>query len=77
MSFFPFFWYFQDVLQLNKSNIHKKVIFFLAETKQEKIILSDEHLDFIWLDFNDAMKKITFETAKSILKKANDLLHTL
>ena len=61
----------------DNETIHKKVIFFLAETKQEKIILSDEHLDFIWLDFNDAMKKITFETAKSILKKANDLLHTL
>ena len=61
----------------DNETIHKKVIFFLAETKQEKIILSDEHLDFIWLDFNDAVKKITFETAKSILKKANDLLHTL
>ena len=53
------------------------MIFFLAETKQEKIILSDEHLDFVWLDFDDAMKKITFETASGILKKANDLLHTL
>ena len=63
--------------QYNNENIHKKVIFFLSETKQNKIVLSDEHLDFIWLDFNDAMKKITFETAKSVVKKANDLLQSL
>jgi len=61
----------------DNETIHKKVIFFLAETKQENIILSNEHLDFIWLEFNEAMKKITFETASGILKKANDLLHTL
>ena len=63
--------------QYNNENIHKKVIFFLSETKQNKIVLSDEHLDFIWLDFDDAMKKITFETAKSVVKKANDLLQSL
>ena len=63
--------------QYNNEIIHKKVIFFLSETKQNKIVLSDEHLDFIWLDFDDAMKKITFETAKSVVKKANDLLQSL
>jgi len=61
----------------NNEDIHKKVIFFLSETKQDEIVLSDEHLDFIWLDFDDAMKKITFETAKNVLKKANDLVQTL
>ena len=61
----------------NKEDIHKKVTFFLSETEQKKIILSHEHLDFIWLDFDEAMKKITFETAKSVVKKANDLLQSL
>ena len=61
----------------DNQDIHKKVIFFLSETKQNRITLSDEHLDFIWLDFENATKKITFDTAKQIVKKANDLLQNL
>ena len=61
----------------DNQDIHKKVIFFLSETKQDIITLSDEHLDFIWLDFENATKKITFDTAKQIVKKANDLLQSL
>jgi len=58
-------------------DIHKKVTFFLSETKQDEITLSDEHRDFIWLDFENATKKITFDTAKQIVKKANNLLQSL
>ena len=61
----------------DNQDIHKKVTFFLSETKQDRITLSDEHLDFIWLDFENATKKITFDTAKQIVKKANDLLQSL
>ena len=61
----------------DNQDIHKKVIFFLSETKQDRITLSDEHLDFIWLNFENATKKITFDTAKQIVKKANDLLQSL
>ena len=61
----------------DNQDIHKKVTFFLSETKQDRITLSDEHLDFVWLDFENATKKITFDTAKQIVKKANDLLQSL
>ena len=61
----------------DNQDIHKKVTFFLSETKQDRITLSDEHLDFIWLNFENATKKITFDTAKQIVKKANDLLESL
>ena len=61
----------------DNQDIHKKVIFFLSEAKQDRITLSDEHLDFIWLNFENATKKITFDTAKQIVKKANDLLQSL
>ena len=61
----------------DNQNIHKKVTFFLSETKQNGITLSDEHRDFIWLDFENATKKVTFDTAKQIVKKANDLLQSL
>ena len=57
--------------------IHKKVIFFLAKTKTEKITISHEHQDFVWLSYEDAMKKTTYENARSILSKAEKLLETL
>ena len=55
--------------------VQKKVVFFLAETKTKKIVISFEHQDFVWLEFDDAIKKITFENAKKVLKKANSVLN--
>ncbi len=54
--------------------VHKKVIFFLAKTNIKKISLSHEHNDYLWLGYNDALKKITFKNAKNILTKANKFL---
>ncbi|MFB5630558.1 MAG: bis(5'-nucleosyl)-tetraphosphatase [Nitrosopumilaceae archaeon] len=54
--------------------IYKEVVFFLAKTKTEKVKISHEHLDYIWLDFKNAMEKITYQNAKNILSKANKLL---
>ena len=55
-------------------DIHKKVIFFLGKTKTLDIILSHEHLDFIWLDYDNALNKITYENAKNLLKKSKEFL---
>ena len=54
--------------------IHKKVVFFLAKTDVKKISLSHEHNDYVWLGYNDALKKITFRNAKNVLLKANRFL---
>ncbi|HLC20324.1 MAG TPA: NUDIX domain-containing protein [Candidatus Nanoarchaeia archaeon] len=54
--------------------VKKSVTFFLARTTQSKIQLSSEHLDFEWLSYEDAMKKLTYDTAKTVLKKASMLL---
>ena len=54
--------------------IHKKVVFFLAETKTKDVKLSHEHLDFIWSDYVSAMEKTTFDNAKTVLTKAQMLL---
>jgi len=55
-------------------NIHKKVIFFLGKTKTLDIILSHEHLDFIWLDYDNALNKITYDNARNLLKKSKEFL---
>ena len=57
--------------------IHKKVIFFLAKTNVVEIKISHEHLDFVWLEFKEALEKITYRNARSVLSKANQLLERL
>jgi 8-oxo-dGTP pyrophosphatase MutT (NUDIX family) len=54
--------------------VNKKVVFFLAETKTEQVLISYEHLDYTWVNYETAMEKTTFENAKSILTKAKTLL---
>ena len=54
--------------------VHKKVVFFLAETKTKEVKISHEHLDHIWMDYNKAIEKTTFDNAKTILIKAQSLL---
>jgi|TARA_Y100000590_G_C15589890_1_gene965629 8-oxo-dGTP pyrophosphatase MutT (NUDIX family) len=55
-------------------NVHKKVIFFLAKTNSKNVILSHEHLDSVWLNYNDALKKLTYDNAINLLKKSNTFL---
>jgi len=52
----------------------KIAIFLLAETKTEKVKLSYEHKDYGWLDYKEALNRLTFENSKEVFKKANDFL---
>ena len=61
---------------VKNKEIDKKVIFYLGKTKSTEIIISHEHLDFAWLNFKDAMERITYENAKRVLTKANNLLQS-
>lgn len=58
----------------NNLNIHKKVIFFLAGTNSVDVTLSHEHLNFVWLDYKSALKKLTYDNAINLLKKADSFL---
>jgi len=60
--------------KLKEKNIMKIATFLLAETDTEKIKLSEEHKDYIWLEHKDALEKLTFKNSKEILEKANDYL---
>ena len=66
--------YVEYDFRFKNENIHKKVIFFLAKTDEKKISLSHEHNDFVWLEYDDALKKTTFRNAKNVLSKANEFL---
>ena len=54
--------------------VFKLVVFYLAETKTEDIKISKEHKGFIWLPFEQAVKKVTYKNAKELLKKAHNYL---
>ena len=54
--------------------ISKDVIFFLAETKTEKVHTSTEHYGFKWLPYEEAMEATSYKNAKEILEKANKFL---
>lgn len=53
---------------------HKNVIYFLGKTSEQKVKLSHEHQGYAWLTYADAMKQLTFENAKLLLKKAEKFL---
>ena len=54
--------------------VNKTVYFFLGHSKTKEVTLSSEHIGHIWLPFEDALKRLTFDNAKEILKKANKFL---
>ena len=56
--------------------VRKEVVFFLGRTKTSTIVLSDEHLDHVWLEYDDAYSKTTYQNAKGLLKKSRSLVFT-
>ncbi len=60
--------------QYQRELVHKKVVFFLAETKTKEVMISHEHLDYTWMDYNTSMEKTTFDNAKTVLTRAQTLL---
>ena len=54
---------------------HKDVVFFLAKTNQSIVRLSDEHIEYKWLNANDAKNLLTYKSAKDILDKAEKFVN--
>jgi len=56
--------------------VDKIVVFFLCEAHSSEVKhITDDVVDHAWLDFNEALKKVTFENARNILRKADLFLH--
>lgn len=56
--------------------IRKKVIFFLAETQATDVTLSHEHVGSAFLPYGQAVARLTYATARDVLRTANDFLLT-
>lgn len=61
----------------NGKTINKKVTYFLIQTKEKKVELSHEHKGYRWLNYENALKQLTFKNARKVLKKSHTLLKTL
>lgn len=54
--------------------VFKLVVFYLAQTHTEDVKISKEHKGFLWLSYEQALKRLTYKNAKELLKKANDFI---
>lgn len=55
-------------------NIFKFVIFYLVQTKTKDVKISEEHIGYNWLPYEEALEKLTFKNAKEVLKKAKNFI---
>ena len=54
--------------------VSKIVTFYLAETKDKDISISFEHAGYVWLPYEEALAKLTFDNAKGIMRQAGSFL---
>jgi len=63
------YWFRSD-----NQTISKTVAFYLAETVQEEVTISSEHIGFQWLPYEDAVSVLTHQNARQVIQKAHALL---
>ncbi|MBW2997162.1 NUDIX domain-containing protein [Candidatus Woesearchaeota archaeon] len=53
------------------NDVDKTVVFFLCKADSSEVKhITDDVVDHIWLEFEEALKKLTHDSAKELLKKA-------
>ncbi|MBS3791713.1 NUDIX domain-containing protein [Candidatus Bipolaricaulota bacterium] len=58
--------------------VFKTVIYFLGIVSAEsRVVLSPEHLDYLWLPYDDARRRLTYEGDRELLDRAEDKLRQL
>ncbi|MBD3327827.1 NUDIX domain-containing protein [Candidatus Peregrinibacteria bacterium] len=57
--------------------IQKNVVFFLARTEESEIKISHEHKGSEWQNYENTLKKLTFENARELLRKAETYLNQI
>lgn len=69
---------FQEIIDYvystRRDTVHKQVIYYLGYTNNKDVDISNEHQDYIWLPYEDSMKKLTFDNARKVMIKADRYL---
>jgi bis(5'-nucleosidyl)-tetraphosphatase len=58
----------------SKQLIRKSVVFFLGRTSDMKVTLSEEHVGYVFEPYEEALRRLTFPTARDVLIKAQAYL---
>ena len=58
----------------SKRLVQKEVVFFLARAKTKQVVLSHEHVAFVWKKYEDATESVTYDNAKNLLAAARDFV---
>lgn len=51
--------------------VFKVVVFYLVRMAAKEVKLSNEHIGYEWLSYDEAMKRLKFKNSKQVLEKAN------
>ena len=54
--------------------VHKEVVFFLARSDSQKVILSNEHIGYSWCAYDKSLAKLTYRSARDVLKQARSFI---
>lgn len=54
----------------SRNLVHKEVVYYLAKSFSKDVKVSFEHQDYTWLDYENALEKISYDNSKMILEKA-------
>ena len=54
--------------------VRKKVIFYLAQSQHRHVKTSHEHIGYVWIPYEEGLIHLKWVNAKTLLKKANNLL---
>ncbi len=55
-------------------DIHKQVVYLLANTSDENVKISFEHQGFAWFPFSDALRRASYDNSKMTLSEADAFL---
>ena len=53
------------------ATVSKTVTLFLGETRARDVTLSDEHRDYAWREYDDAVRAVTYPAAAGVLEAAD------
>jgi 8-oxo-dGTP pyrophosphatase MutT (NUDIX family) len=55
-------------------NIHKQVVYLLAEADDDQVKISSEHQGFGWFPYSEAVARASYDNTKMLLAEADRLL---
>lgn len=52
----------------------KTVYFFIGRAHEGEVVLSHEHIGYVWFEYREAVKRVTYPNAKKLLKEVEEFL---